>query len=97
MPDLHWHKWQHKRGTLWLLFTFPQRHANSMRSTGETAIVRRQDTQWRAETCINGFFRWSLHKSPVTARKWVEQTLDKASITLFGSDTVTFTMPEKQS
>ncbi len=89
--QLHWHKWVHSRGTVYLLHATPWGGNTSTRLCGETAIVRRVDKLWHAEwRDAEGRSGWSTCGSPAGARKWLERELDRRSIGLFGEDVIEF-------
>lgn len=83
---LYWHKWVHKRGTVYLLMSAPQVH-----ETGEIAIVQRLDGRWHGSwTDAQGRTSYFVTGSPASARKCVERDLSRRSIGLFGVDYVQF-------
>ncbi len=88
---LYWHKWVHKRGTVYLLMSAPQVHDVSVRETGEIAIVQRLSSRWRGSWAGGGGrTSYFVTGSPASARKCVERDLSRRSIGLFGVDYVQF-------
>lgn len=85
---LYWHKWKHRRGTLYHLHPTPfDGDTSKRRLTDEVAMVHRLSNGWHAS--VNGA-GWSCHKSPTAAKRWTERALDRLSIRLFDVDTLTF-------
>ncbi len=88
---LYWHKWVHKRGTVYLLMSAPQVHDVSVRETGEIAIVQRLDGRWHGSwTDAQGRSARFVTGAPGSTQKAVERDLDKRSIGLFGVDVLEF-------
>lgn len=88
---LYWHKWVHKRGTVYMLMYRPQVYGVSVRETGEIAIVQRLDGRWHGSwTDAQGRSARFVTGAPGSTQKAIERDLDKRSIGLFGVDVLEF-------